>query len=90
MPAGNPEAYAQPGPDQGGPEQAMEAMKAIQDAMMSLMEGGKQSGMPPEALDALGQANDAYGQFLDIVTGNAAPKGPVAPEMAQGGAVPVR
>lgn len=72
-----------------GPDQAMEAMKGIQDAMMNLLEGGKEAGMPPDALAKLEEASAAYGAFLDAVTGGGGAKAPMAPEAAAGG-VPVR
>jgi len=84
-----------PVPTEGGAsqEQALQAMKAIEDALMNLQKAVESAGAPPEAMEALNAAAAAYGEFLSIATGQveAAPqKGAQSPEMAMGakGAMP--
>ena len=101
MPAGNPMGYNTPGDPSSGvkPEAStggnpIDALKAIQNAMTSLLEGAGDK-LPKEALDALESSVEAYNQFLSIVTGTPQQEGKAipmnqAPAMAGGAkAVPV-
>lgn len=76
---------------QGGPEEALTAMKAVGDALGSMMDGAADGGIPPQALEKLEAANAAYQEFLSLVTGEGnAPKQALPIEQAGTGAVPVR
>ena len=79
---GPPPGGPQGGPPQqgGGPEKVMEVMGMVKDALDSMVQalGDK---VTPEAMKALQTANDAYNQFISMVSGGGQEQGP--PQGAQ-------
>ena len=74
-----------------GNTDALDGMQQIGTALQSLLQGGEQAGMPPEALQALQAASEAYNEFLSIITGGEQAQGTAQMDAAGNpGAVPMR
>ena len=73
MPEGNPEGYNVPGnPASGekngnpGPEDVLKAVNTMQQGLQAMLQSG---AFPDEAMQMLGQAVDAYNNFVSMISG---------------------